>query len=173
MSALFFVLLIIVVMIAMSSSASFSRDRVSAGAIPHSSRSNSSQSEDSSVSCSAPPSLEANSSSERALDASLAWAATDVPERSSCLPRTRTSSRCLGSLTNSRITWAAKPLVRPRNSSVNHPFISDFCFLFSTFCFQQLTTDCNFPVSGLKFQLFSLVLLGFIILPSIILQGFF
>ena len=49
------VLLIIVVMMAMSSSASFSMGRVSAEAIPHSSRSSSSQSWDSSASCSAPP----------------------------------------------------------------------------------------------------------------------
>jgi hypothetical protein len=66
-----FVLFIIVVMMAMSSSASFSMGRVSTEAIPHSSRSSSNQSADSSASCNAPPSLEMNSSSERARDASF------------------------------------------------------------------------------------------------------
>jgi hypothetical protein len=63
------VLLIIVVMMAMSSPASFSNGFVRAGAIPHSSRSNSSQSWLSSASWSAPPSLDTNSSSDRARDA--------------------------------------------------------------------------------------------------------
>ena len=66
------VLLIIVVMMAMSSPASFSNGFVRAGSIPHSSQSNSSQSWLSSASWSAPPSLDTNSSSDRARDASSA-----------------------------------------------------------------------------------------------------
>jgi hypothetical protein len=48
-------------------------------------------------------------------------AATDVPERNSCLPKTRTSSRAFGSLTNSPIAPAAKTFVRFLNSTGNLP----------------------------------------------------
>jgi len=54
--------------------------------IPHSSRKSSNQSADSSVSCTATPSLEMNSPSERAREASRTWAATEVPDRNNCLP---------------------------------------------------------------------------------------
>jgi hypothetical protein len=134
-----FVRLMMVVKIAINSEDSCSKDWVNFGSIAHSSRSSSSQSWLSSASCKAPPSLETNSSSDRARDASRTCAATDVPERSNCLPRTLTSSRCLGSLTKSRMTPAAKALVRPRNSSLNLPwFIS--AFQISTFYF-------GFPLS--------------------------
>lgn len=123
------VLLIIVVKIAINSEDSCSNGWVSFGSIAHPSRSSSSQSWLSSASCKAPPSLETNSSSDRARDASRTCAATDVPERSNCLPRTLTSSRCLGSLTKRRMTPAANILQRPRNSSLSRPFISIFYFL--------------------------------------------
>src|ERR1035441_3230328 len=107
---------------------------VKAGSTPQSSRNSSSQSKDSSASWSPPPSLEINSSSERAREASRTCAATEVPERSNCLPSTRTSSRPLGSLTNSRIVAAANFFVRSRNSTGSRPwFISAFCF--PNFCF--------------------------------------
>ena len=118
-----FVRLIMAVIIAMSSSASFSIGRVSVGVIPHSSRSNSSHIWDSSVSWSAPPSFETNSSFDRARDDSRTWAATEVPDRNNCLPRIRASSRLLGSLINSRIVAAANCFVRSRNSVERRPFI--------------------------------------------------
>src|ERR1019366_2346045 len=114
---------------AISSEDSASNAFVKAGSTPQSSRNSSSQSKDSSASWSAPPSLETNSSSERAREASRTCAATEVPERSNCLPSTRTSSRPLGSFTNSRIVAAANFFVRSRNSTVSRPwFISAFCF---------------------------------------------
>ncbi len=115
-----------VVKIAINSDDSCSNGCVSFGSIPHSSRSSSSQSWLSSASWSAPPSLDTNSSSDRAREASRTCAATEVPDRSSCLPRTRTSSRALGSLTYKRMTPAAKAFVRSRNSFESRPFISVF-----------------------------------------------
>lgn len=99
--------------------------------MPHSSRSTSSHKEDSSASWRAPPSLETNSSAERAREASRTCAATEVPDRSNCLPKMRTSSRVLGNLTNNRIEAAANAFVLPRKSSGSLPwFISGFYFLF-------------------------------------------
>ena len=63
--------LIIVVKMAISSEDSSSNGLVNPDSIPHSSRSNSNQSADSSASCNAPPSLETNSSFDRAGDASF------------------------------------------------------------------------------------------------------
>lgn len=65
------------VMIAMSSSASCSMGNAISGLIPHSSRSNSSQSWVSSASWRAPPNFETNSASDRAREASRTWAATE------------------------------------------------------------------------------------------------
>ena len=128
-----FVRLMMVVKIAINSEDSCSNGWVNFNSIAHSSRSSSSQSWLSSASWSAPPSLDTNSSSDRARDASRTCAATDVPERSSCLPRTLTSSRAFGNLTYKRMAPAAKAFVRFLNSSVSRPFISDFCFQLSTF----------------------------------------
>src|SRR5205814_4320725 len=132
--------LIMVVNMAINSEDSCSKSWVSFGSIAHSSRSSSSQSSLSSASWRAPPSLDTNSSCDRARDASRTWAATDVPERRSCFPNTRTTSSVLGSLTKNRIVPAANRLVRSRNSSDKRPFIpgfpiSAFYFLLSAFCF--------------------------------------
>ena len=99
--------LIIVVKMAISSDDSFSSGLVRAGSMRHSSRRSSSHNADSSASWIAPPSLEINSAADLARDASRIWAATEVPERSSCLPKTLTSSCFFGSFTNRRITLAA------------------------------------------------------------------
>ena len=67
-------------------------------------------------------------------------AATEVPARKNCFPRTRISSRPLGNLTNSRIVAEAYPFVRSRNSTGSRPwFISAFpisTFSFSASCLQ-------------------------------------
>jgi hypothetical protein len=113
-------------MMAKSSSASRVNGWISPAGIPHSSLSSSSQSCDSSASWRATPSLETNSSSERAREASRTWAATEVPERSSCFPITRTSSLALGSLMNKRMTSPAKRFVRFLNSSAGRPVLPRF-----------------------------------------------
>ena len=133
-----------VVKIAINSDDSCSNGCVSFGSIPHSSRSSSSQSWLSSASWSAPPSLDVNSSSDRAREASRTCAATEVPDRSSCLPRTRTSSRALGSLTYKRMTPAAKALVRSRNSFESRPFISIFTISAFYFPFSALVFSFYF-----------------------------
>jgi hypothetical protein len=147
-------------MMAISSEDSVSSGRVSVPSMPHSSRNSSHQSANSSVSCDAPPSLAANSSSERARDASRTWAATDVPERKSCFPTTRTSSRVFGSLIQSRINSAANCFVRVLNSSVSLPLIS--AFPISVFYFRLSgSKSCpgpihpSFPISAFYFLLFS------------------
>jgi len=131
----------IVVMMAISSLDSASRGNVSAGSTPHSSRRSSSQRIDSSASCNAPPSFDTNAAFDRALDASLMCAATEVPERRSCLPTTRASSRALGSFTYNRIISAAYFLVRILNSSLNRPAIyPPFRLYFSLYFDFRLST---------------------------------
>jgi len=71
----------------------------------------------------------------RAQEASRVCATTEVPDRSNCLPSTRTSARAFGNLTKNRIVIEANCLIRLLNSSLKHPFISivNFCFLLSPF----------------------------------------
>src|SRR5208282_3200967 len=104
-----------------------------------------------------------NSSSDHPREASRTCAATDVPERSNCFPKTLTSSRAFDSLTYNRIAVAAKAFVRFLNSTGNLPWfiistfpISVLCFPPLAFCFllskfllftPQCSPQCHAPVA--------------------------
>src|SRR5438093_363794 len=89
-----------------------------------------------------------NSASERALAASRAWAATDVPERSVCLAQTWTSSRSLGQL-HIKSNDKSRKLFCSRPEFVGQPSLSPFrlCFIPKAFRF-------HFPFSTFHFPLF-------------------
>lgn len=81
-------------------------------------------------------------------------AATDVPERSNCFPSTLTSSRAFGSFTKSWMIWLAYRFVRSRNSRLNRPCFSNFCFPFSIFRSAQITSLSSSPKVGFLFSNF-------------------
>ncbi len=101
-----------VVKIANSSSASWCVCGRRGSVMPQSSIKSSSQSCVSSASCNNTSSLEQNSASDRAREASLAWDATDVPALNIYFPKTATSNRCFGKSIKIRITADANPFVR-------------------------------------------------------------
>ncbi len=108
---------------------------------------NSSHSIVSSSSCSTVPNFAINSAFDRARDASRKLAATLVPARKSCLPKTSLMV-VFGKLAYSLITRSAKALVRSRRPSILilRPFVP-----LRAFCHQHPLSAFGFPLFLLLF----------------------